>query len=89
MLGVDHEHHVQQVGLLLGVVGVRADHPQEVLRRGEVLLRPVDVQGAPVKVVALHRVSVGHDAGEGPDEFHRLEEHVLDGGVVGIVVVGV
>ena len=43
----------------------------------------------PVEVVALDGVGVGHDAGEGPDELHRLEQHVADGGVIGVLVIGV
>ena len=33
VLGMEHQHHIQQMGLLLGIAFVRTDHPQEVLRR--------------------------------------------------------
>ena len=89
VLCVDHEHHVQQVGLFLRVLGVGADHPQKVLRRGQPLHGEVDVERAPFKVMALHRVGVGHDAGEGPHQLHRLEQDIVQGGVVRVFIIGV
>ena len=89
MLRVDHQHHIQQVGLLLGVVGIGPDHPQEVLRSGQLRHGEMDVQGVPLEIVALHRVGIGHDGGEAADELYRLQEQVLDGGVVGAGIVGV
>ena len=74
---------------VLGIAFIRTDHPQEVLRGGQPLHREVDVEGAPAEVVPLHRVGVGHDAGEGPHQPHRLEEDVVQGDVVGVVIVGV
>ena len=89
VLRVDHEHHVQQMGLFFGIVGVRPDHPQEVLRRGQLRNGEVDVQGVPLEIVALHRVGVGHDGGEAADELHRLQQQIGDGGIVRVGVVGV
>ena len=89
VLRVYHQHHIQQVGLLLRIAGVRPDHPQEVLRRGQLGDREVDVQRIPLEIVTLHRVGIGHDGGEAPDKLHRLEQQVLNGRVVRIGVVGV
>ena len=77
------------MGLFFGIVGVRPDHPQEVLRRGQLGNGEVDVQRVPLKIVALHRVGVGHDGGEAADELHRLQQQIGDGGIVRVGVVGV
>ncbi len=77
------------MGLLIGVALVRAHHAEEVLRRGQLRHREVDVQGVAVEVVALHRVGVGHDGGEVADELNGLQQHIVDGGVVRIRIVGV
>ncbi len=89
VLRVDHQHHIQQVGLLLGVVGIGPDHPQEVLRSGQVLHGEMDVQRVALEVVPLDGISVGYNAGKGSDELHRLEQDVVQRGVVGVLVVGV
>ena len=89
VLGVYHQHHIQQVGFLVGVALIRAHHPQEVLRRGQLRHREVDVQGVAVEVVPLHRVGVGYDGREIADELHRLQKHVVNGRVVRVGIVGV
>ena len=43
VLRVDHQHHVQQVGLFLGVALVSPEHPQEVFCRGQVFLGVVNM----------------------------------------------
>ena len=47
------------------------------------------MQGIPLKIVALHRVGVGHDGGEAAHQLDGLQQHILDGRVVRIVVIGV
>ena len=89
VLGVDHQHHIQQMGFLLGVLFVGTYHPQEVFRRGQIILREMDVQGIPLEIVALHRVGVGHDRGEAAHQLDGLQQHVFHRGVVGIIVIGV
>ena len=84
-----HQHHVQQMGFLLGVLLVGADHPQKVFRRGQIVHREVDVQGIPLKIVPLHRVGVGHDRGEAAHQLDGLQQHILHGGIVRVVVIGI
>ena len=89
VLGMEHQHHIQQMGLLLGIAFVRTDHPQEVLRRAESLLRVVDVQGLAAEMVALDGVGIGHDGGKIPDKLHRLAQQIVHRQIVRIRVVGV
>ena len=42
-----------------------------------------------MEVVALHGVGVGHDRGEVADELHGLQQHIVDGRVVRVGIVGV
>ena len=86
---MEHQHHIQQMGLLLGVAFIRTDHPQEVLRRAESLLRVVDMQGLAAEMVALDGVGIGHDGGKIPDKLHRLAQQIVHRQIVRIRVVGV
>ena len=89
VLRVDHEHHVQQMGLFIGVALVRAHHAEEVLRRGQLRHREMDMQGVAVEVVALHRVGIGHNGREIANELDGLQQHIVDGGVVRVRIVGI
>ena len=77
VLGVDHQHHIQQMGFLFGILLVGADHPQEVFRRGQIIHRIMDMQGVSLKIMTLYSVGVGHNRGEAADQLDRLQQHIL------------
>ena len=77
------------MGLLLGVALIGVQHQQEILRRRQIFPGIVDVQAFAVNIVALGGVGVGHNGGETGDQLDGLYEHVLQTGVVGILVIGV
>ena len=89
MLGVEDHAQVQHLGLLLGEAVVVADGVEEVLGEGEPLLGPVEVEGVVVEVVALGGVGVGHDHGAPGHQLEGLAELVLQGVVLGGVVIAV
>jgi len=89
VVGVEHQHHVQDVGFLVGVALVRAHHAQEVLRQGQLRLRIVDIQRVAQQVVPHDGIGVGHDKRHPRHDLHRLAQHVGGGSVVGAGVVGI
>jgi hypothetical protein len=89
VVGVQHQHHVQNVGLLLGVALVLPHHAQEVFSQGKAGLGIVDIQRMAQQIVAHDGVGVGHDEGHARHDLHRLAQHVGGGGVVRAGVVGI
>jgi hypothetical protein len=89
VVGVEHQHHVQDVGFLVGVALVRAHHAQEVFRQGQLRLRVVDIKRMAQQVVPHDGIGVGHDKGHPRHDLHRLAQHVGGGSVVGAGVVGI
>ena len=87
MLGVKHQAQVQDVGLQVGVLAVRPQQGEDVLRGGQVRPGGVDVQAVAVFVVVVGLVGVHRDQREDGDQVDALAHHVGQGDVVRLVVV--
>ena len=89
VLGMYHQHHIEQMRFLLGIALVGTDHAEKVFRCGKICLRKVDVERIVVEIVSFDRICIRNDRGEIADQFDRLLQNVLDLRVVRIRVVGV
>ncbi len=87
VLCVEHHAQIQQAGFLCGVFVIVPDGVEEVLRRAQTRLGPVQIERAVVKIAVLGGVGVGNDGGAAGDELHSLVQLGGQGQVVGIVVV--
>ena len=86
---VEDEGNVQHPGLQLGVGAVRPQNAQDVLRRGELGVRLVDEQALAVVIVAVGLVAVHRQQGEQGDQLHGLPQHVGDGNIFRVLVIGI
>ena len=89
VLGMNHHHHVEKVRLFFRVAGVRANHAQEVLRRGKLRARIVDMQRFSVKIVAVHRVGICHNCRERANELDGLREQIVCRRIIRVFIVGI
>ena len=89
VLCMAHKAQVEQPRLLLGEVLVRADHAQEVLRRGQLRLRPVEIEAVVVKIMPLYNIGIGRDDREARNELDGLAHHILDTQAVRVRVAGI
>ena len=89
VLGVEDEGQVQDFGLELGILAVRPQDEQNVLRRGEVGLRVVDIQAVAVVIVAVGLVAVDRQKRKQGDELQTLPQHVFSRDIVGVFVIGI
>ena len=87
VLRVQHQAQVQNVGLQRGVLAVRSQQGQNVLRGGQVRPGGVDVKAVAVLVVVVGLVGVHRDEREDGNEVDALTHHVGQGDVVRLVVV--
>ena len=88
VLCVQQQRHVQHAGFQCGVLHVRAQHPQEILGRGKLRVRAVDVHAAILFVVVVGVVAVHRQHGEDACQLDALAQHVGGGKVCGQRVVG-
>ena len=88
MLHVQHQSGVQHRGLQLRVFHVRAQHHQQVLRRGQLPGGTVYVHAVVVLIVVIGMIPVHGQHGEHADQAEALPEHVLDGGIIAFLVIG-
>ena len=86
---VEDEGNVQHPGLQLGVGAVRPQNAQDVLRRGELGVRLVDEQALAVVIVAVGLVAVHRQQGEQRNQLHGLPQHVGDGNIFRVLVIGI
>ena len=89
VLGVDHQAEIQEMGLGLGVLLIRAEDAEEVLGGAEVVVGVVEGQRLIEEGVAVDRVGLGRDDGKPRHDLNGLAEHIVQGHLVGIVVVGI
>ena len=89
VLRVEHERHVEHAGLQGGVLAVRAQDAQDVLRRRKLWVGRVDIEALPLVVVVVGLVAVDRQQREERDKLEALAQHVGDADVVGAVVVGI
>ena len=88
VLHMEYERDVQHLGLQSRVLAVRPEHPEDVLRSGQAVVRTVDVEAVVAVVVAVGLVAVDGQHGEHADQPHALLQDVLDGAVGHVGVVG-
>ena len=79
---------VQDGCLQVGVGLVGPEHAEDVLRRGEPGVRPVDVHALVVDVVVVGVVAVHRQHREHADEEDALADHVVEAVVQSLLVVG-
>ena len=89
VLCVENKRNVKDRCLQLGVLGVGADHTQEVCRSPDLGGRSVEEKALAVVVVGLCLVAVGYHGGEPGYKLDALAKHIVYGNIVGIGVVGV
>ena len=88
VLHVEHEHDVQHPCLKLGVLHIRAEQPQEVLRGGKPRRRAVDIHAVVVLVVVVRMVAVHRQHREHRRELEALPDTIVDGIRRNVVVIG-
>ena len=89
MLGVDNQAQVKEVCLGLGVLLIRAEDAEEVLCGAEVIVGVMEGQGLIEEGVAVDRVGLGRNDGKPRHDLNGLAEHIVQGDLVGVIVVGV
>ena len=88
VLGVQQQGHIQHPGLQLGVLHIRPEHPQKVLRRGERGVRAVDIHAAVALIVVIGVVAVDRQHREDAGQLDALAQHVGDAQVRDPGVIG-
>ena len=88
VLGVQQQCHIQHAGFQLGVLHIRAQHPQKVLCGGKLRVRPVDVHAAVFFVVVIGMVAVHGQHGEDAGQLDALAQHIGNFQITGLGVVG-
>ena len=88
VLHVQDQGEVQDGGLQVGVGLVGPEHAEDVLRRGEPGVRPVDVHALVVDVVVVGVVAVHRQHREHADEEDALADDVVEAVVQRLLVVG-
>ena len=88
VLHVEDQRRVERLRLDLGVAAVRAEHPEEVLRGGELRIRMMDVHALVFVVMVVGVVAVRRDHREDRDQPDGLADVVPDRVDFGVLVVG-
>ena len=88
VLRVEQQGNIQHAGFQLGIFHIRAQHPQEVFCRGERRIRAVDIHALVVFVVVIGVVAVHRQHGEDACQLDALAQHIGDGKVCSLGVVG-
>ena len=89
MLALQDEAEVEDLGFKIGELACRAQHPEDVLRCGELRYRVVQVHARVVEERLLYLVCVSDQRREISDQRDRLFQHVRYGCVIRIVVITV
>ena len=84
---VKNQGNIQHLGLQGGILTVRAQNAQNVLRSGELGVRLVDKQALAVVVVPVGLVAVDGQEGEQGDKLHTLAQDVGDRNILGVFVI--
>ena len=89
VLCMDHQAFIQNPCLQIRVCAVISEHPENVLRRGEIFARIADNQ-RPVIVIMLIGVIIIHgNQGHDPDQEQRLAQNIRDRCIVRSFVIGI
>ena len=83
---VEDQGHVQGPGLQIGVAAVLPQHPQEVLRGGQLRLGHVDKQALPL-TEPPGLIGVDGQHGHIAHQLQALAQHILQPDVVGLVII--
>ena len=83
---VEDQGHVQGPGLQLRVAAVLPQHPQEVLRRGQIRLGHMDEETLPL-AESPGLIGVNGQHGHIAHQLQALAQHILQPDVVGLVVI--
>ena len=89
VLGVEHEHHIEEHCLVVGEVVALAEHLQDGFRHRVGRVGPRDVRPASLELRIAHAVRDGCDARQAGEERERHIDLVRGGDVVGGFVEGV
>ena len=89
VLGVNDQAEIQQVSLGLGILLIRAQHAEEVLGGAEVIVGVMEGQGLIEEGITVDRVGLGRHYGKPRHDLDGLAEHIVQGHLVGVIVVGV
>ena len=89
MVRVDQQAHIQQLGLLVGELLVRAVGAEDVLRRALAGLGQMEEHALLIVIAALHLVGVDHHGGHACNEVDALVQDVLQAQVLGVLIVGI
>ena len=85
---MEQQRHIQHLGLQKCVVPVRPEHHQEILCRGQLRIRSVDVHAPVPLIVIVRMIPVDGQHGKYADQVHTLPDHISH--IIGrhLVIVG-
>ncbi|MPM45317.1 hypothetical protein SDC9_92003 [bioreactor metagenome] len=86
VVGVEHQRNIQHPGLQLRIPPVLTQHPEKILRRGQ--LRPwlVDKQALPL-VEPIGLIGVNRQQRHNGNHLQALAQHISKADVIGLIVI--
>ena len=89
VLRVKHQADIQHPGFQLCILAVVPHHPQNVFRCGKLRAGIADHQAFPVVVVLVGVIAVNGNQRHGADQGQGLTQHVGDGNIIRLIIVGI
>ena len=89
VVGVNNQAEVEHTRLKLCIGAVGTNHIKDGFGMGKTVWWIVEHQGIAVVIMVVHTVAIGGNHREAGNELQALTHHIGEGGIVGMVIVGV